>query len=601
MNTQHISSHSKPFIALLITQLLGAANDNLFKTTVSLIVLKSVMLDGGGIFYLSLTAALFILPYILFSGFAGYLSDRYSKSRIIQGMKALEVLIMIFAALSFSLGNNWLLIIIVFLMGMQSALLSPAKYSILPEILAPSDLSKGNGYLELVTFSGIIIGTAATGLLFLTDLNPGLFNVLVAVAGLSCSFFIPYTVAEDKAAFFSLSPVAPHRKYLAEIFAHRGLSLTVIGLTLFWFLGALFQLNILLFAEQALQLGETKTSLLLALLGVGIGTGSVVAGKASEGKVELGLVPLGALGMTVLCVLLGVLPLQFYLAGFLILGLGVSGGFFSVPILAYLQANSPAENRGGYIAASNFLSFVGMFFSSVLFWFLSELLGLSSQVVFAFMGIVTLTVSLYLIRLMPVMLLRAINWLALHTFYRITVRGAENVPLDSGVLLVSNHVSFVDAQLILAAIPRNVHFVMYRPIYQHPLVHPFARTMGALPIAGSDGKERIAATLAEASALINEGRAVGIFAEGKVTQTGEINEFRPGLETIMANQAAPIIPVYIAQMWGSMFSRKRRRFKFLPSKIPYPIHICFGEPLPAHTSAAEVEAVVRRLAVEYGG
>jgi acyl-[acyl-carrier-protein]-phospholipid O-acyltransferase / long-chain-fatty-acid--[acyl-carrier-protein] ligase len=594
MNTTKALS-SKEFKSLMGTLFLGALNDNLFKTIVSLLVLSRYVNEADGTLFLSLTAGLFALPYILFSGIAGFLSDTFSKTKIIRYLKLFEFLIMILAFFSFINENPFGLLASVFLMGLQSALFSPAKYGILPEMLSKEDLSKGNGYTEFFTFLAIIAGTACAGLVLSIELaNPGIVSLGVAILGVLFSLgvgsHVPSLVQGNS---FSINPFGPNVARLKEISKDRGLYLCVIGSAFFFFVGTLFQLNILVFAKQTLEVSEVLTSVLLASLAIGIGTGSIIAGKTSEGKVEIGLIPLGGLGLCILSLLISLTSFSYSISLFLVFFLGMSGGLFIVPINAYLQANSPRDKLGSYLAASNFLTFVGIVVSSFLYWILADLAHASPSMIFLLMGICSLFVAIYLIKLLPEMMARCLNWILLHIFYRIKKIDTHHIPKTGGALIVSNHVSFIDAQLILAATERPVRFIMFRAIYENPLIKPIAKINKAIPISGSDGKEEIEKTLKFAADLIAQGELVGIFAEGKITRTGELNEFRPGMETIMSHVNAPIIPVCLKGVWGSIFSFERGKvFLKLPKKIPYPLSVRFCAPLPASTNAKMVEEII---------
>jgi len=591
---------SREFKSLMATLFLGAFNDNLFKTIVSILVLTHYVSEDQGILFLSLTAALFALPYILFSAFAGFLADRYSKTSNIKLLKVLELSVMLLAFLSFYHDIAAGLLVSVFLMGLQSALFSPSKYGILPELVPQRQLSRANGYTELYTFLAIIMGTALAGMVLeLGMANPGTVSLFIAMVGIVTSLFVGKLKAANPDRYFTVDPFGPNIRRLISIKQDRALWLCILGSAYFYFIGTLFQLNVLVFAKQSLGVGELYTSLLLAALAIGIGIGSVLAGKASEGKVELGLVPLGGLGLCLLSLVLSVSAWSYLFTLILVFLLGISGGIFIVPINAYIQAHSPSDKLGGYLAASNFLTFCGIVVSAALFWVFCDLLVLSPNLVFVLMGVVSLVVSIYLIKLLPEMMARCLNWILLHIFYRMTKITRENVPAEGGALLVSNHVSFIDAQLILAALDRPVRFIMYRPIYEHPLINPIARLNRAIPIAGSDGKEHIEATLKFAAELIAQGELVGIFAEGKITRTGELNEFRAGLETIMSYVDAPIVPVCLKGVWGSIFSYEGGSSLFkLPKKIPYPLSIEFGKPLPGSTKATDVREVIALMGKE---
>jgi acyl-[acyl-carrier-protein]-phospholipid O-acyltransferase/long-chain-fatty-acid--[acyl-carrier-protein] ligase len=598
MQNQTKPLSSKEFKSLMGTLFLGALNDNLFKTIVSLLVLSRYVNEADGTLFLSLTAGLFALPYILFSGIAGFLSDAFSKTKIIRSLKLFEFLVMVLAFFSFINENPFGLLASVFLMGLQSALFSPAKYGILPEMLSKEDLSKGNGYTEFFTFLAIITGTACAGLVLSIELaNPGIVSLAVAILGIIFSLgvgsHVPSLVQGNS---FSINPVGPNVSRLKEISKDRGLYLCIIGSAFFFFVGTLFQLNILVFAKQTLEVGEVLTSILLASLAIGIGTGSIIAGKTSEGKVEIGLIPLGGLGLCILSLLISLTSFSYSISLFLVFFLGMSGGLFIVPINAYLQANSPRDKLGSYLAASNFLTFVGIVVSSFLYWILADLIHASPPMIFLLMGIGSLFVAIYLIKLLPEMMARCLNWMLLHIFYRIKKIDTHYTPKTGGALIVSNHVSFIDAQLILAAMERPVRFIMFRAIYENPLIKPLAKINKAIPISGSDGKEEIEKTLKYAAELIAQGELVGIFAEGKITRTGELNEFRPGMETIMSHVDAPIIPVCLKGVWGSIFSFEREKVFFKwPKKIPYPLSVQFGNPLEGSTKASEVKEIIAEM------
>lgn len=585
---------SRPFKAHMATSFLGAFNDNLFKTIVSILVLTQFVSQGGGVIYLALTSALFALPYIFFSAAAGFLADRFAKTSVMKALKVVEVFVMLIALLGFALGSVSTVLASVFLMGLHSALYSPAKYGILPEMLADKELAKGNGYIELYTFLAIISGTALAGAVLQIKLsNPALVSFGIACLGVITSLYLGNSKPAAQSRRFSFDPITPNTTRLREIGQRRDLYLCAIGIAYFFFIGTLFQLNILIFAKNVLHVGELATSLLLAALAVGIGTGSVVAGRTAEGRVELGLVPIGGIGLCLFSLALAFVGTNYSLALVFVLLLGLSGGFFIVPVNAYLQANSPSDKLGGYLAASNFLTFCGIVVSALCFWLLLGVLEVTPGHVFALMAMSSFGVAIYLVRLLPEIMVRCLNWLLLHVFYRITKVNQDNVPDNGGALLVSNHLSLIDAQLILASTERPISFLMYRPIFENPFIKPIAKLNGAIPIAGSDGREQIESTLRHAAEIIKNGGLVGIFAEGKISRTGELDQFRNGLETIMKHVDAPIVPVCLKGLWGSIFSHAGGNPIFkIPKRIPYPVTIEFGSPQPRTTSAAELQEII---------
>ncbi len=593
---------AKGFRALLVTQFFGALNDNLFKLFITLLVVNIVVKEGSGISHLILINVFFVVPYILFSALAGGLADRYSKSRLIRFFKVLEVGIMCVAMYLLTQGATYALLVVLFGMGLQSTLFSPSKYGILPEILDDSELSKGNGFLEFCTFIGIIAGTALAGLILsvfpFESSIPGLILVLFALVGLGVSFFVTRSEPANPQAQLNWNPFSVMNS-IKEIRQQHGLFLTVVAIAYFWSIGSLYQLNLVLYAKTAAGLDDLGVSLLLAALGVGIGCGSIVAGRVSEGQVELGLVPLGAIGLSATSILLAFTAHMPLVSGVLLLGLGFSAGFYIVPLNAFLQENSPSDRRGNFIAASNFVSFVGMLSFSYFLLLLIDHIGLTPPQVFLVCGLSAIAIAVYICTVLPEVLLRCINWILIHAVYRMEVFGKEHIPKEGGALLVCNHVSMADASILLASLGRPVRFMMYRPFYESKFVHPFAKAMGAIPVEGGGKRTETDNALAGATQAIQDGELVGIFAEGAITRTGQLLKFKRGLERIMADADAPIIPVHLDQVWGSVFSFKHGRFFWkIPKLIPYPVTVSFGTPLPATAKSHEVRQAVQELSTE---
>ena len=597
---------SRGFIALLFAQFFGAINDNLFKLFVTLLVVNKLIQADSGITHLVLINICFIMPYILFSAFAGSLADRLSKSLIVRGAKLLEICVMVAAMIFLPLQNTYALLFVLFFMGTQSTIFSPSKYGMLPEILDEFELSKGNGYLEFSTFIGIIIGTAVAGLV-LTQFDfqsgvPGGILVVLAILGFLASLLVTRT---DPAAPESRLKYNPFSVFsaLKDIRENKGLFLTVVAIAYFWSIGALYQLNLVLYGKVQAGLGDLGVSLQLACLGVGIGAGSIVAGKVSEGKVELGLVPLGAIGLAISSILLTFTAAYPVLTGLILLGVGFSAGFYIVPLNAYLQENSPSGKRGNFIAASNFVSFVGMLIFSLSLLFLIDGVGIRPGDVFLVSGLSAIVIAVYICSVLPEVLLRCINWILVHAVYRLKVYGEENIPRDSGALLVCNHVSMADACLLLASLKRPVRFLMFRPFYEAKFIHPFAKAMGAIPIESGASRETTENALAGASEAVKRGELVCIFAEGAITRTGQLLKFRRGLERIMSEAGdAPIIPVHLDEVWGSIFSfRHGKVFWKMPKRIPYGVTIHFGDPMPAESPASDVRLAVQELSAKAYG
>ncbi|OVE80329.1 hypothetical protein BVY02_00560 [bacterium J17] len=594
-------SRKSDFRALLVAQFFGALNDNLFKLVVSLLVIRQMLSGEGSIGELVLINICFVAPYILFSSYAGYFADVRAKSQMIKFAKFLEIVVMALGCFFLIEENTYALLVVLFFMGCQSALLSPAKYGILPEILEIDEISEGNGYLEFWTFVAILAGTALGGVLLSASpggmLLPGLSVLIIALIGFGASLPIKRTpVCSEKTSV----PSPLEAVYdLFEIGKNKNLFLVVLGISFFWSVGALYQLNILLFAKNHLLLSDAQTSLLIACLGVGVGIGCITAGKVSAGKVELGLVPLGAFGLSFFSAALFFTKTSVVLSALALTLVGVSVGFFIVPLNSYLQEYSPEDRRGSYIGATNFASFTGVLLFSFLLLLIVGVLKFSSAFVFLLVAIASLASAVYSCKVMPEMLLRCINWVMVRTLYRIKVVGAENIPKEGGALLVCNHVSYIDASLLMASFDRPVRYLMYRPIYEARFINPVAKALGVIPVAGEDSAKAKVKSLATAKEAIENGQIVCIFAEGALTRIGNMLPFRKGLERIVKDTGAPIIPICLDQVWGSIFSYSKGRFFWkLPKEIPYRVSVLVGKALPSTTAAFKVREAIQELSAE---
>ncbi|MDP3980338.1 MAG: acyl-[ACP]--phospholipid O-acyltransferase, partial [Chlamydiota bacterium] len=595
--------NSTGFRALIATQFLGAFNDNAFKLVVSFALISFFtrhQMNPSG--YIALAGLLFILPFVVFSSYAGFLADRYSKKRVMIGSKIAELLIMVFALVSVAVGNIYLLLFVLFLMGAQSAFFSPAKYGILPEIFPEEDLSRANGSLQMWTFMAIILGTVIGGQLAGAHVGLSLSAVcfiVIAVAGCATSLLISPVNACASGKPFEMNFIREMARNFKEIHAQRALYLCVLGSVYFWFLGALFQMNMLLYAKELMSINESMTAYLLTSVALGIGIGSYLAGRWSEDKIEFGLVPLGAIGMGIFSVALGFVYISYTLTLVVFFMLGISSALFNIPLNAYIQEKSPNDSKGRMIAATNFFSFCAMILSSVVLWLLSDLIGLNPAMIFLVMGLLSFFVITYICRLLPDFLMRFVVWLLTHIFYRIRIIGKEHIPKTGGALLVCNHVSFIDGFLIMASMPRFVRFLVYRDYYEMKFLRPLFAIMKAIPISENDPPKKIIESLTAAREALNRGELVCIFAEGEITRTGNILKFNNGFEQVMKRTQAPIIPVHLDRVWGSIFSYKNKKFFYkVPEKIPYPVTVSFGSEMPSTSKAIQVRQAISELSCE---
>ncbi len=589
------------FRALLATVFLGAFNDNIYKSVVSLLAAR-LALDSGGSAYLALAGALFVIPYLLFSGYAGWVADRFNKRRVLILVKSFEILVMAGALAALASGRIGLMLAVVFFTALQSAFFSPARYGILPELLPDRELSRANGLDETATFLAIILGTAAGAML--SELwgarIAGIGILLVALAALGTLTSLGIGRVPDPPARRPFRPFPWHEIFagIGQLYRNRPLWLTVLGISWFWFLGALLQLGVIVLGKQAMALDDARTGLLQASIGVGIGLGSLAAGRLSGDKVELGLVPLGSIGIGVSSLLLAWVVPSFPLAAAALVLLGFSGGLFVVPLNAFLQQRAGAGERGRLIAANNFLNMTGVLLASGVLWLLSDVIALHADDMVLLIGLTTFAATAWVLIILPDFLIRFVLWLLAHTLYRIHIVGQENVPLRGPALLVCNHLSFVDGLLVGGCIQRFVRFIMHRAYYDMPALNWLFRLMQAIPISAESPKQ-VAAALARARDELRNGHVVCIFAEGAISRTGNLLPFRRGFERILEGVDVPVIPVHLDRVWGSIFSFEGGRFLWKwPRRVPLPVTVSFGKPLPATTTAFEVRQAILELGSE---
>jgi len=585
------------FQAFLWTQFLGAFNDNLYKIVVSMRAVEISAASGG--WYLSLAGAVFVAPFLLFSGYSGHLADAVSKRKVLISVKVFEIAVMLLGLAVFFSTRVELMLIVLFLMAVHSTVFSPAKYGIVPEMLGDEDLSRANALLEMSTFVAIVLGTALGSLMFAAwksePWKMGLVTLAVAIAGFSVSLRIARVPPAGATSLFKLNPFAEVVTGTRHLLADRALWLTVLGISYFWFLGMLLQLDLLLFAHEVLHVDDLRTGLMVTCLAVGIGVGSMLAGKLSGDKVELGLVPLGSILMAVFSVLLSFAGGSYGWSVAMLAMLGLSSGLFIVPLNAFLQQRAEAHEKGRLIATNNFHNTIGMLLASAALWLVHDKLHVGADKLILIFGLATVASTVYIVSVVPEFLIRFVLWMATHSLFRIRVIGRQNVPLRGPALLVSNHTSHVDGLLIGASLQRAVRFMVWRPIYEMKALRWFFRLMNAIPVGTRGPREAIEA-IKRAREELGAGELVCIFAEGAITRTGNLLPFKSGLEHIAAGADVPIVPVHLDRLWGSIFSFERGKFFWkLPKHIPYPVTVSFGEPLPSTATAQQVRQAILEM------
>src|SRR5579862_4369371 len=586
------------FQSFLWTQFLGALNDNLYKMIVSMRAVHVAASTGTE--YVSIALGVFVIPFFLFSGYSGQLADRLSKRTVLISVKIFEIAVMALGiAVFFTTRLEWMLLVL-FLMALHSTIFSPAKYGIVPEMLPDKELSRANALLEMSTFVAIVLGTSLGSFLFHAWKDAawkmGVVMLGVAVAGFLTSLRIPKVRASGAAEPFHLNPFAEVITGTRHLLKDRPLWLTVIGISYFWCLGALFQSDLLLVGSEVMKLDDLPIGLMVTCLAIGIGAGSLLAGRLSGDKVELGLVPLGSILMGLSSIAVYAASHSYVASMFALAFLGLSSGLFIVPLNAYLQQRSENDEKGRMIATNNFYNTVGLLIASATLWGVHDRLHVAPDKLVLWFGAVTVLSTIYIVRLVPEYLIRFLLWMATHTIYKIRIAGEENVPRRGPALLVANHTSHLDGFLIGACVQRFVRFMVWKPYYEMKALNWFLRFAKAIPV-GTSGPRDMVASIRAARHELENGHVVCIFAEGAITRTGNLLPFKRGMERMVDGLDVPIIPVHLDRLWGSIFSFESGRFFWKwPKRIPYPVTVSFGNPMPSNSNAHQVRQAIAELA-----
>jgi 1-acyl-sn-glycerol-3-phosphate acyltransferase len=570
------------FAPFFWTQFSGAANDNLFKFAFTVMVTYQLQIEWLPPAMAGLViGALFILPFVLFSATSGQLTDKYDKRTMIRLVKDLEIVIMLIAAWGFISGNVPALLLCVFLMGLHSTLFGPVKYALLPQVLGERELTGGNGMVEMGTFVAILLGNVAGGLIVAIPQvgreDVAIACVLLALVGRGIAQFIPSAPSTDPNLKVNFNPVTETLRNLK--LAHENLVVfrSLLGISWMWFFGAVFLSQFPSFAKEVLHGDEQVASLLLVVFSIGIGAGSLLCEVMSRRHVEVGLVPMGAIGMSVFAIDLyfasrglppaDALTLSQFLAQsahWRVLAdlalLSLFAGLYSVPMYALIQLRSQPTHRARIIAANNILNALFMIASSIIAGVLLKS-GATIPQIFLLVGIANALVAGYIFLLVPEYLLRFVAWIASHLVYRFKIAGEENIPVKGAAVLVCNHVSFVDAVLLMAASPRPIYFVMDHRIFKVPVLGWLFKLAKAIPIASrKEDPAAYEAAFDAAAKVLREGDLLAIFPEGGITRDGTLQEFKGGVMKVLERAAAdgvhpPVIPMALTNLWGSFFSR----------------------------------------------
>lgn len=599
------------FLSFLAAQFLGAFNDNAFKLVVSMASLSMILDPAKQQSYLAMTSALAILPFLLCSGYAGYLADRYAKSNVLRISKAAEILAMGAALVVFMSGQNIThLLVTLFLLALHSAFFSPSKYGILPEILSAEDLPKANGYLNMLTFVAIILGSLSGATLWgMFKHTPEIIGIIltgIAVLGTLLCLFVPQSPRGKPEKRFDLNPFGEIAHGVSRARHSRVILASMFGSAMFWMLGGLIYLSLILLGKTQLGLSEGAAGSLFAFLASGIAIGSVAAGLIIGRSIRKTVIVWGALILSVGCILTGFLATSYAATAALMALVGLGGGLFVVPLATLMQKHAPEEVRGQILATSGFFDMLGVFLASGIFWLLGTQAGLSASSIIMAAGALSLfglCVAIYYTpKLLHDPIESAIYFIA-RRFYRIRLIGDG---LEDGIfpqpttptVFIANHVTYLDGLFISMLSRKPMRFLVLSTFWKHRFTRFFLNAMGAIPFGTGDATETRLGIEA-AKAALAKGEYVCIFPEGVLTRTGHLHPFKRGVERILEGTDAQVVPIYLERLWGSIFSFSGRRFiKKLPRRIPYPLTVAVGKPVAGTTPAWQLNHISSALGTD---
>ena len=621
------------FLPFFSVQSLGAFLDNVYRQgIIGLLIWLGVSTEEKTL-YANLAPALFILPFFLFSATAGQIAEKLEKSRLIRITTTMEIAIMSVAAVGFLLQNMPLLLVALFGTGVQSALFGPVKYSILPSVLKPEELTGGNGLVEMGTSVSILIGMIAGGLIFKLAGSHGpetaaVAIVLMAITGNIVSRFVPTVDAAAPDLKIHLNPIPESRRVMALAGKQLAVRNAVLGVSWFWFVGTALTAQLPIYAEKYLGGDETLYLFALGVFSIGTGIGSLLCEKLSARTVEIGLVPLGAFGMSFFLFDLyfarsgAATATGLQLTDFLhqpgswrvaldLFGVGLFAGLFLVPLFALIQSRTPKQELSRVISGVNIQNAFFIVLAAVLGIALQmkqvtiggtilPMPGLGIPQLFLCLAIANTLVAIWIFTIVPEFLMRFLSWVFVRALYRLRLHGIEkHIPDEGAALIVCNHVSYMDALILSASIPRPVRFVMYYKIFNVPVMRWIFRTGKAIPIAGAkEDPEVMRQAFEEIDAALADGQLVCIFPEGALTRDGGIAPFKAGVLRALERRPVPVVPMALKNMWTSMWSKRdgRMRQMRLPRRFRAHIEVVAGPPIDGRgVAVATLEAQVRAL------
>ncbi|AEP30714.1 MFS transporter [Brumicola nitratireducens] len=609
---------SKRFLPLFVTQFFTALNDNVYKQAVLLLLIFQAATVADGALYSNLAAGLFILPFFLFSGMAGQLAEKTEKSKLIRIVKLCELPIMVIGAVSIMTQLVWLMLVTVFFMGLQSTFFGPLKYSILPQHVARNELTKANGLVESGTFVAILLGTIFGTYYITQEAGPTYISIAIlglAAVGYICSRFIPISEANEPNLRFTFNIISSTKNVFQALNAQtESVGKSVVGISWFWLIGAIILTSLPNYVKHVMGGDELVVTSALVVFSLSIAIGSLLCEKLSRSRIELGIVPFGAILITLFLYLLSQEPAitAYYEPTDVLLTLsqvvntgdmlwhlvwmgaiGIAAGFYTVPLYALIQQRTSEDSRSRVIAANNVLNALFMVGSAILSIVTLSVFEWSIPQLLLLLAALNLLISIYIYTKVPEFFLRFVIYILAICMYRVRTTGEKNIPDEGPAVVIGNHVSFVDWMFILAASPRPIRFVVFAPIYHSPALHWLFKMAKAIPIDSEKANpEAFKKAFDDVAEALEGGELVGIFPEGKLSDDGSIDVFRRGIERIIERSPVPVIPLHLGGLWGSMFSRKTKwRLPRLKWSL---VSVSVGEPV----AARDVNADDLRMRVE---
>jgi 1-acyl-sn-glycerol-3-phosphate acyltransferase len=587
---------------LFTTQFLGVLNDNLLKNLICFVSIYWASPENKSLI-VAIASATMVLPFIFLSPLAGYLSQVHAKSKILRIAKFAEIPIMLIATVGFVNNSITLVMISMLLMGVQSALYSPAKYGLIKDLSKEDNISKKLGTMEMLSFVAVLSGSLIAGIV--ADLSQfqlgiiGLLLTLVSFTGwLSSKKIDMEHVLNELTPKKVLNPITFAKRSYKTAKAFKGVNASIIGLSVFWFIGSLLQMNLLIHCPDTLGLSNSQTGFVTAFVAVGIGVGCWVSGLITKNRLEMGLTFFAGIGLTISTLILSIEGLS--TAAFIITLMVAAffGGLFKIPLNAWIQQRTDSKELGNILAYSNMIVFLFILLSAIAFAVFQ--INFSSYTIFMFTGIVSCIATIVTLIKMPVAVLRFFMWIAAKAIYKININEQHHIPVKSGGIIVSNHVSLLDALLLVAVAPRNMRFIMHEKVYNAPFLGLFFKRLNMIPVGSNKSKQSLIDFTNICKQQVESGHVVCIFPEGQLSRTGQLLPFKKGIEHLAKQIDAPIIPLHIDNLVGTPLSYKtgtNAKYGFNRKTIKKTVTITVGEPITQHISAYKLRQTVKDLEV----